>query len=312
MNFNAHHVIVETNLAGLKPPFRGKVRDVYDVGEALLIVTTDRISAYDCILPNGIPDKGRILTAMSLFWFRFLGDIVQHHLLTADVNAFPEVLRPHAEILTGRSMLVRKATRYDVECVVRGYLSGSGWKDYRTLGAVSGVKLPRGLVESARLTKPIFTPASKAAVGHDENISFEAMAGLVGEKTSEYLRTKSIEIYEKAEEYASRRDIIIADTKFEFGAVNGSILLIDEVLSPDSSRFWSKEDYAPGRPQKSFDKQFVRDYLETLDWNKEPPAPELPEEIVLKTRERYIEACQRLEIGDIINGTDTARTHQRL
>lgn len=297
-------VILETNVTGLEAPFRGKVRDVYDLGDALLFVATDRISAYDCVMPNGIPGKGKILTAMSLFWFRFLEDIVDHHLITSEVNEFPEVLQPHADALRDRSMLVRKARRFDVECVVRGYLAGSGWRDYQKTGGVCGIHLARGLKESERLPEPIFTPATKADVGHDENIPFETMEQLVGAELAESLRATSIELYLKAEAYAKERGIIIADTKFEFGTLDGSTLLIDEVLSPDSSRFWPMEEYEPGRSQRSFDKQFVRDYLDSLDWNKQPPAPALPEEIVVKTRERYIEACGRLGIGDVLNDTD--------
>ena len=290
--------LLETNLEGVRPPYRGKVRDVYDLDDSLLIVATDRISAYDCVMPNGIPEKGKILTAMSLFWFRFLGDLIDHHVITSDVEEFPDVLRPHANVLKGRSMLVRKAQRFDVECIVRGYLAGSGWKDYQQTGSISGIELPEGLRESERLPEPIFTPSTKAEVGHDENISFESMRELVGSEQAHSLRTKSLELYQKAEAYAKERGIIIADTKFEFGLLKGSIILIDEVLSPDSSRFWPKEEYEPGRSQHSFDKQFVRDYLEGLEWDKQPPAPQLPEDIVSKTKERYIEACQRLGTGD--------------
>jgi phosphoribosylaminoimidazole-succinocarboxamide synthase len=291
-------VILETNLEGLGAPFRGKVRDVYDLGDTLLFIATDRISAYDCVMPNGIPDKGKILTAMSLFWFRFLEDIVDHHLITADVNEFPERLKPHLDVLEGRSMLVRKAQRLDVECVVRGYLAGSGWRDYQKTGAVCGIHLPQGLRESERLPEPIFTPATKADVGHDENIPFESMGELMGVEQAESLRAVSIELYRKAETYAKERGIIIADTKFEFGTLNAMTILIDEVLSPDSSRFWPEEAYEPGRSQRSFDKQFVRDYLDSLEWDKQPPAPALPEEIVFKTRERYFEAYRRLGMGD--------------
>jgi phosphoribosylaminoimidazole-succinocarboxamide synthase len=290
--------LLETNITGVGPPYRGKVRDVYDLDDALLIVATDRISAYDCVMPNGIPDKGKILTAMSLFWFRFLGDVIDHHVVTSDMEEFPDVLRPHADVLKGRSMLVRKARRLDVECIVRGYLAGSGWKDYQKTGTISGVELPEGLREAERLPEVIFTPSTKAEVGHDENISFDSMKDIVGKAQADFMRAKSVELYRVAEAYASERGIVIADTKFEFGLLNDSIILIDEILSPDSSRFWPKEDYEPGRSQHSFDKQFVRDYLETLKWNKQPPAPELPEEIVSKTRERYIEALQRLGIGD--------------
>jgi phosphoribosylaminoimidazole-succinocarboxamide synthase len=281
-------------LEGVRLFARGKVRDVYDLDDRLLIVATDRISAYDCVMPNDIPGKGKILTAMSLFWFDRTRDIVQNHLITADVGKYPQSLRRFSDQLEGRSMLVRKAKRIDLECVVRGYLAGSGWKEYRATNTVCGIRLPPGLRESERLPETIFTPATKADTGHDENISFEQAAELVGEALARRLRELSIAIYQKARDYADGRGILIADTKFEFGLIDGEILLIDEILSPDSSRFWPKDRYAPGRPQDSFDKQFVRDYLDTLDWDKTPPAPALPDEIVRKTAEKYREAYQKL------------------
>lgn len=286
--------LLETHLNGLPLFRRGKVRDVYDLDDRLLIVATDRISAYDCIMPNGIPGKGIILTAMSLFWFDLVRDIVPNHLITADAEAYPDQLRPFKDILAGRSMLVRKASRFDVECVVRGYLVGSGWREYRQHKMVSGLPLPAGLQEASRLEPPLFTPATKAESGHDENISFEQMAKIVGETEAVRLRDLSLAIYTRARDYADTRGIIIADTKFEFGLIDGQIALIDEVLSPDSSRFWPKDRYQPGRPQESFDKQFVRDYLDTLDWDKTPPAPPLPDEIIQRTLEKYQEAYRRL------------------
>jgi phosphoribosylaminoimidazole-succinocarboxamide synthase len=286
--------LLRTDLEGVRLFARGKVRDVYDLDDRLLIVATDRISAYDCVMPNGIPEKGRILTAMSLFWFKMTRDIVQNHLITANVGEYPEMLRRFADQLEGRSMLVRKAKRIDVECVVRGYLAGSGWREYRAAGTVCGIRLPAGLRESERLPEPIFTPATKADSGHDENISFEQAAKAVGEGLAHRLREISIAVYQKARDYADGRGILIADTKFEFGTIDGEVILIDEVLSPDSSRFWPKDRYEVGRPQDSFDKQFVRDYLDTLDWDKTPPAPALPDEIVRKTAEKYREAYRIL------------------
>lgn len=286
--------LLDTHLNGLPLFRRGKVRDVYDLNETLLIVATDRISAYDCVMPNGIPGKGRILTAMSLFWFDLVRDIVPNHLITADVEAYPEKLRPFKDMLRGRSMLVRKAVRFDVECVVRGYLAGSGWREYRQHGTVSGLPLPPGLQEASRLDSPLFTPATKAETGHDENITFEQMAEIVGTPEADRLRDLSLAVYTKARNYADARGIIIADTKFEFGLIDGQVALIDEVFSPDSSRFWPKDRYQPGRSQESFDKQFVRDYLDTLGWKKTPPAPPLPDDIVRCTLEKYQEAYQRL------------------
>ena len=271
---------------------RGKVRDVYDLGEHLLIVATDRLSAFDVILPTPIPDKGRILTRISLFWFDFLKE--PNHLVTADVGEFPAALRPYSEYLRGRSMLVKKARRFDVECVVRGYLAGSGWKDYLRTGSVCGHKLPAGLRQCAKLDPPLFTPAAKNDAGHDENIDFEEMKKISGAPAAEILRERSVSIYRRARELAAERGVILADTKFEFGEAGGETILIDEVLTPDSSRFWPAAEYAEGRDQKSFDKQYVRDYLETLDWDKTYPGPELPPEVVENTRNKYREACRLL------------------
>jgi phosphoribosylaminoimidazole-succinocarboxamide synthase len=286
--------ITTTNLPGLKLVHRGKVRDIYEAGEHLLFIATDRISAFDCVIPNGIPDKGRVLTQMSLFWFDYLKDVVPNHLLTAKVDEYPVELRRFRDQLEGRSMLVKKAEMFPVECVARGYVSGSGWKDYRRTGGICGISLPVGLVESSQLPEPIFTPATKAQTGHDENISFEEAAAVIGESTAQKLRELTLSIYSKASAYARGRGIILADTKFEFGLIDGEITLGDEVLTPDSSRYWPADSYAPGGPQKSFDKQFVRDYLETLDWNKQPPAPPLPEEVILKTAAKYREAYETL------------------
>jgi len=288
-------VLLETGFADLELYASGKVRDLYRVdNERLLFVATDRISAFDYVLATGIPHKGCVLTQLSLFWFEFLKDIVPNHLLSADVERYPEQLSPHADELRGRSMLVVRADMIAIECVVRGYLAGSGWKEYRESGKVCGIQLPRGLLESERLPQPIFTPAVKAASGHDENISFEEMAQRAGPRLSEQLRELSLKIYQKAAEYAAARGIIIADTKFEFGRTAGGVVLADEVLTPDSSRFWPADRYQPGRSQESFDKQFVRDYLEKIRWNKHPPAPALPAQVVQETSEKYVEAHRRL------------------
>jgi phosphoribosylaminoimidazole-succinocarboxamide synthase len=288
-------IIVQTNLKDLPLKGRGKVRDIYDLGETLLIVATDRISAFDVVMPNPIPDKGRVLTQISRFWFEATEDIVPNHLISTDVGDFPEVCRPYREILASRTMWVRKAETLPVECVVRGYLSGSGWGEYKTRGEVCGIRLPAGLVESSKLEKPIFTPATKAEAGdHDENISFERVIELIGRERAEKVKTLSISIYRRASEIAEEKGIIIADTKFEFGVSGGKLLLIDEVLTPDSSRLWPKDEYRPGGPQKSFDKQFLRDYLLSLNWDKAPPAPQLPQDIIEKTRQRYLEALKRL------------------
>lgn len=283
-------IILETDFQGVARHARGKVRDVYQVDDRLLIVATDRISAFDYILPTGIPDKGRVLTQLSIFWFDFLRDVTPTHFLTARVDDYPEPLRRFHDQLEGRSMLVKRARMVEIECVARGYLSGSGWKEYRQQGTVCGIKLPAGLQDSSRLPEPIFTPATKAQTGHDENISFERMVSLVGEDLSRRLRDLTLEIYTRAARYAESKGIIIADTKFEFGFVGDQLVLGDEVLTPDSSRFWPAETYKPGGPQFSFDKQFVRDYLESIHWNKQPPAPPLPEEIAAKTGEKYRQA----------------------
>jgi phosphoribosylaminoimidazole-succinocarboxamide synthase len=273
---------------------RGKVRDLYDADGHLLIVATDRISAFDFILPTGIPFKGEVLTQLSLFWFDFLGDIVPNHLITADVGKYPPQLSAYGQQLRGRSMLVRRATMFPVECVARGYLSGSGWIEYQNTGSICGIALPAGLRESDRLPEPLFTPATKAESGHDENIPFEAVAALVGGEHADALRSLTLSIYERASAYAESRGIIIADTKVEFGIIAGQITLADEVLTPDSSRFWPAEQYFPGKPQPSYDKQFVRDYLLQSGWNKQPPAPVLPLDVVQKTAEKYQEAYRLL------------------
>lgn len=288
-------VVVQTDFKDLLLRGRGKVRDIYDLGDTLLIVATDRISAFDVVMPDPIPDKGMVLTQISRFWFESTRDIVPNHLISTEVEDFPEICQPYQEILSGRTMLVRKAEPLPVECVVRGYLSGSGWGEYETRGEVCGIRLPKGLVESSKLEEPIFTPATKAEAGtHDENISFERVIEIIGRERAEQIKTISISIYRRASEIAEKKGIIIADTKFEFGISEERMLLIDEVLTPDSSRFWPKNEHHPGGPQKSFDKQFLRDYLLSLGWDKSPPAPQLPREIIEKTRERYLEALRRL------------------
>jgi phosphoribosylaminoimidazole-succinocarboxamide synthase len=288
--------VVETTFSDLTLLKRGKVRDVYQVDEtSLLIVATDRVSAFDCVIPTPIERKGEVLTALSQFWFAKLGHIVPHHLITTDINEMPATIQSHANELRGRSMLVRRTDVFPVECVVRGYITGSGWKDYQKTGEVCGHKLPSGLRESEQLAEPIFTPATKAETGHDENISEAQMAEIVGPEITAQLRDASLNLYKQAAEYARARGIIIADTKFEFGRDDeGRVILIDEVLTPDSSRFWPADAYEVGRGQASFDKQYVRDYLETLDWNKQPPAPELPPQIAKATTARYLEAYQLL------------------
>jgi len=273
---------------------RGKVRDIYEVNEYLLIIATDRISAFDFILGSAIPQKGIILTQMSLFWFQMMQDLVPNHLVTADVSQFPEPLPEFKTLLERRSMLVKRAQPFPVECVARGYLSGSGWKEYQRKQSVCGISLPSGLKESSELPEPIFTPATKAVSGHDENISLESMSQLIGRETTSRLREYTLKIYARARDYARSRGIIIADTKFEFGFYDGNIILIDEVMTPDSSRFWPSNDYAPGRPQKSFDKQFVRDYLEEIRWNKQAPAPSLPDWVAEATKKKYLEAFELL------------------
>lgn len=293
-------VVLETNLDGVPLARRGKVRDVYDLGDKLLIVATDRISAFDYVLGSGIPDKGKVLTQLSAFWFDHIGDVLPHHVLAVDVDTFPKVLRPFSDILRGRSMVVRKTTPLPIECVARGYLSGSGWKDYQRSGAVCGITLPGGLQDSSRLPQAIFTPATKAESGHDENIS-EAQAGeIVGKDLVRQLRDFTLSIYDRGVDHADTCGIIIADTKFEFGrAADGTLMLIDEVLTPDSSRFWPKDEYTEGRAQPSFDKQFVRDHLEAIGWNKQPPVPSLPDEVVSRTRDKYLEAYRRLTGRDL-------------
>lgn len=273
---------------------RGKVREIYDLKDKFLMVATDRISCFDVVLPTGIPRKGSVLTQLSVFWFEFTKDIIPNHLLTANVDDFPESTQKYKEILYGRSMLVKKAKPLPVECVVRGYLSGSGWKEYQKAQSICGVKLPKGLRESDKLPEPIFTPATKEDAGHDINVTQEYIEKMIGQETAMKLKDISIALYEKASRYAESKGIIISDTKFEFGEVGGEIILIDEMLTPDSSRFWPKDRYEAGKSQPSFDKQFVRDYLETLDWDKTPPAPELPEEIVVKTSNKYLQALKMI------------------
>jgi len=272
----------------------GKVREVYDLGDSLLFIATDRISAFDCILPTPIPDKGKVLTDLSLFWFELLKNIVDNHLITADISKYPEQLKKYADQIDGRTMIVKKAEVLPVECIVRGYLAGSGWKEYQKNGTVTGIKLPDGLLESSELPEPIFTPSTKAESGHDENIPFKKMVEIIGEELATKVRDVSMALYSSARDHAKNRGIILADTKFEFGIADSKLILIDEVLTPDSSRFWPLDVYEPGKSQPSFDKQFVRDYLSSLDWDKEPPAPELPEDIVEKTREKYFQALDLL------------------
>ncbi|HKF23853.1 MAG TPA: phosphoribosylaminoimidazolesuccinocarboxamide synthase [Candidatus Angelobacter sp.] len=297
-----NRVLLQTDFPELSLHARGKVRDLYSLNGQLLFVATDRISAFDYVLATGIPEKGRVLTQLSLFWFEFLRDTVKNHLLTSDVNAYPAAIKKYSDQLRGRSMLVNKAQMIDVECVVRGYLSGSGWKDYQKTGGVCGIQLPPGLRDSDKLPEPIFTPASKAVTGHDENISFAEMSKRTGKELAEKLRDLSISIYKKAADYAAGRGIIIADTKFEFGHTGEGLVLADEVLTPDSSRFWPADRYQPGRPQESYDKQFVRDYLESIHWNKQPPAPALPDEVARKTSEKYIQAYKVLAGRDLPAG----------
>lgn len=291
-----NEIILKTEFPDIPLLKRGKVRDIYDLGEYLLLVATDRISAFDVILPNGIPGKGRVLTKISVFWFKQMEGIIQNHIIFTNVKDFPERLRAYGDILEGRSMLVKKTSPVPVECVVRGYLSGSGWKEYKNGGTVCGISLIGGLVESSKLNEPIFTPSTKAEEGHDINISFDKVADLVGRNMAERLRNVSIRVYSKAREIAEKKGIIIADTKFEFGLYEGELMLIDELLTPDSSRFWSMKGYTPGKGQDSFDKQIVRDYLLTLDWNQTYPGPVLPDEIVEKTAARYNEILKILTV----------------
>ena len=295
-------VLLQTNFPELTLHARGKVRDLYSLNGHLLFVATDRISAFDYVLATGIPEKGRVLTQLSLFWFDFLKDTVKNHLVTARVEDYPAPLKKHADELRGRSMLVTKAQMIDIECVARGYLSGSGWKEYQQSGAVCGIRLPSGLKESDKLPEPIFTPATKALTGHDENISFEEMAKRTGKELAEKLRDLTLGIYQKAANYAAGRGIIIADTKFEFGQTEQGIILADEVLTPDSSRFWPADKYQPGKAQESFDKQYVRDYLEAIKWNKQPPAPALPDDVAQKTSEKYIQAYKVLAGRELPTG----------
>src|SRR5438876_8163682 len=289
-----NNTVLSLDLPGIKKLKSGKVREIFDLGQSLLFVASDRISAFDVIMPNGIPRKGEVLTQISHFWFEKFSSLVPNHLVAKASDPLPKNLQPFADKLTRRSMIVKKAKPLAIECVVRGYLAGSGWKEYRQNQTVCGIKLPSGLKESSELPEPIFTPATKAETGHDENISFEQAAGLAGKEIAERARAASLKIYCFARDYARRRGIIVADTKFEFGLLEGQLILIDEVLTPDSSRFWPADQYQPGKSQPSFDKQFLRDYLETLDWDKTPPAPALPEEVVAKTQTKYLEAYERL------------------
>ncbi len=287
-------IVMKTDFNDVKLLRRGKVRDVYEIDGHLLIVATDRVSAFDVVLPKGIAEKGKFLTRISLYWFKQMTDIIENHIVSTEVKDYPAVLHKYADVLEGRSMLVKKAQPVPVECIVRGYLSGSGWAEYREKGTVCAIRLPAGLVESSRLDEPIFTPSTKAEEGHDINISFDAMRKIVGETTARQLRDTTLGVYSRARELAERKGIIIADTKMEFGLHEGKLLLIDELLTPDSSRFWSAKQYEPGRGQDSFDKQIVRDYLLTLDWNKTYPGPVLPEDIVQKTAARYREIVEIL------------------
>jgi phosphoribosylaminoimidazole-succinocarboxamide synthase len=288
------NIVLETDLPGVERHGRGKVRDVYSVDDKLLIVATDRISAFDYVLATGIPDKGKVLTQLSVFWFDFFKDLTPTHFLTARVEDYPEPLNRYSDQIEGRSMLVKRAKMVEIECVARGYISGSGWKEYQQSGAICGIRLPAGLKESDKLPEAIFTPSTKAQTGHDENVSFERVESLIGAGLARRLRDLTLAIYTRAAQYAETRGIIIADTKFEFGFVDGELVLADEVLTPDSSRFWPRETYRPGGPQPSYDKQYVRDYLESIRWNKQPPAPALPEEVARKTSEKYREAYRVL------------------
>ena len=289
------HMISTTEFKTLTLKGRGKVRDIYDLGSRLLIVATDRISAFDVVMPNPIPDKGRILTQLSKLWFDLTKELVPNHVLSTEVEDYPKDCQPYQEMLRGRSMLVMKTEVLPIECVVRGYLSGSGWEEYKKTGEVCGIRLPKGLLESSKLEEPIFTPATKAEMGlHDENIPFDRAEKIIGKDLAQKVKSLSLAIYKKARDFAEQRGILIADTKMEFGRKDGKVILIDELLTPDSSRFWPKDEYQPGGPQKSFDKQFLRDYLLSIRWDKSPPAPQLPDQIVQKTREKYLEAYERL------------------
>ncbi|MBW1692633.1 MAG: phosphoribosylaminoimidazolesuccinocarboxamide synthase [Deltaproteobacteria bacterium] len=289
------NTILETNFETLKLLKRGKVRDIYDLGDQLLMVATDRISAFDVVMPDPIPDKGKVLTQISLFWFEIMETLIPNHVISSDPKNFPKVCQPYADILNNRSMLVKKATPLPIECVVRGFISGSGWNDYQSSGSVCGIRLPKGLAESEKLPEPIFTPSTKADIGHhDINIDAESAVKLIGKERFESVKSLSIEIYQKGAEYADKKGIIIADTKFEFGLIGNDLILIDEILTPDSSRFWPKTSYRPGGPQKSFDKQYVRDYLISINYDKKPPGPSLPKNVVTHTRDRYLEAFSQL------------------
>lgn len=288
-------VVSTTEFKNLKLKGRGKVRDIYDLGDRLLIVATDRMSAFDVVMPNPIPDKGRILTQLSKFWFDLTREIVPNHVISTEVKDYPKDCEPYQEMLRGRSMLVMKTEVVPIECVVRGYLSGSGWEEYKRTGEVCGIRLPKGLVESTKLEEPVFTPATKAEMGlHDENIPFERVEKIIGNDLAQKVKLLSMAVYKKARDFAEQKGILIADTKMEFGMKDGKLILIDELLTPDSSRFWPRDEYQAGGPQKSFDKQFLRDYLLSIHWDKSPPAPQLPEEIIQKTREKYLEAYERL------------------
>jgi len=289
------HSVSETNLAALNLIKRGKVRDIYDLGDYLLMVATDRISAFDVVMPNPIPEKGKILTQISLFWFEIMKPVLPNHVISAKVDDYPEICRPYSDILRSRSMLVKKAEPLPIECIVRGYISGSGWNDYQMSGNVCGIKLPEGLKESDKLPEPVFTPSTKAESGlHDVNIDFEQTVEKIGKPLAEKVRTLSLEIYNKGADLAYNKGIIIADTKFEFGLLDDDLILIDEILTPDSSRFWPRSSYKPGGAQKSFDKQYLRDYLLSINWNKKPPAPSLPQIVINNTRNKYLEAFQKL------------------
>ena len=289
------HSVSETNLEALNLIKRGKVRDIYDLGDYLLMVATDRISAFDVVMPNPIPEKGKILTQISLFWFEIMKPVLPNHVISAKVDDYPEICRPYSDILRSRSMLVKKAEPLPIECIVRGYISGSGWNDYQISGNVCGIKLPEGLKESDKLPEPVFTPSTKAESGlHDVNIDFEQTVEKIGKPLAEKVRTLSLEIYNKGADLAYNKGIIIADTKFEFGLLDDNLILIDEILTPDSSRFWPRSSYKPGGTQKSFDKQYLRDYLLSINWNKKPPAPSLPQNVINNTRNKYLEAFQKL------------------
>lgn len=296
----AEDAILRTDFSGLNLISRGKVRDIYDLGDSLLIVATDRISAFDVIMPNPIPGKGKILTQLSEFWLNYLKDVIENHLISTDVQRFPKQCIPYADQMTGRTMWVKKAKVLPIECIVRGYLVGSGWEDYKKTGKLCGIALPKGLIEAQKLPEPVFTPSTKAEHGeHDQNISFEKMSGTVGRELAEKVRSVAITLYTRASEYAGSRGIILADTKFEFGLTENRLMLVDEVLTPDSSRFWPADRYAPGRSPESFDKQFLRDYLKSSGWKVSDPAPELPESVIANTRARYLEALKRLSGKEI-------------